>query len=67
MKNYQVLRCPAVLEKTGMTRAGMYREMANGSFPKPIKLSAKAVGWVEEQVDAWIEKRIAASQSEHAA
>jgi prophage regulatory protein len=33
--------------------------MAEGTFPKPVKLGPKAVGWVEEEIDAWIRARMA--------
>ena len=36
---------------------------ADGSFPQPIRLGARAVGWIESEVDAWIREQIAASRS----
>ena len=38
------------------------RTVANGSFPQPIRLGARAVGWIESEVDAWIREQIAASR-----
>ncbi len=37
--------------------------MQDHDFPEPIKIGARAVAWVEEEVDAWIEARIEASRS----
>lgn len=34
--------------------------MDKGGFPRPIKLGEHSVGWVEEEVIAWIESRIQA-------
>ena len=34
----------------------------NGSFPKPVRLGARAIGWIESEVDAWIREQIAASR-----
>ena len=31
--------------------------MAEGKFPKPVKLGARAVGWVESEVTTWLESR----------
>jgi prophage regulatory protein len=31
--------------------------MANGSFPKPIRLSERAVGWKSDDIDAWLAAR----------
>ena len=33
-----------------------------GAFPNPIRLGARAVGWIESEVDAWIREQIAASR-----
>jgi prophage regulatory protein len=33
--------------------------MAQGSFPRPVRIGKRAVGWVESEVDGWIEARIA--------
>ena len=33
--------------------------MAEGKFPAPIRLTAKAVGWLEAEVAAWVAARVA--------
>jgi prophage regulatory protein len=33
--------------------------MAEGKFPASVSIGARAVAWVEEEIDAWIEERIA--------
>ena len=38
--------------------------LAEGSFPRPVQLGARAVGWIEEEVDEWIRKQIALSRGE---
>jgi prophage regulatory protein len=53
----RALRISAVVEKAGISRALVYRLQAAGRFPRAIKLSAKRVGWLEEEVDAWIAER----------
>ena len=30
--------------------------MANGEFPKPIKLGRRAVGWREQDIKDWLEQ-----------
>lgn len=54
------LRLPEVKSRVGLGTARIYELMAEGEFPRPYKLSLKAVGWLESQVDAWINCRIAA-------
>jgi prophage regulatory protein len=55
-------RCKSVLERTGLKRSALYKLMACGDFPKPIKITAKAVGWPSNEIDNWILSRIEAGQ-----
>jgi prophage regulatory protein len=55
----RVLRRKAVEAKTGHSTSTIYEKMAAGEFPRPIKLGARAVGWIEEEVDSYIERRVA--------
>lgn len=55
----RVLRLPEVIERTGRQKSAIYKEMALGIFPKPIRLGAKSRGWVEAEIDEWISARIA--------
>ena len=53
-----ILRRPDVEAVTGLSRSTIYKWMNEGSFPKPVKLGPRAVGWREEQIEAWIADRI---------
>jgi prophage regulatory protein len=55
----KVLRRKAVEAKTGHSTSTIYEKMASGEFPKPVRLGARAVGWVEEEIDRYIDQRIA--------
>lgn len=48
-----ILRLPAVKTRTGLSRSTIYERVQQNRFPKPVKLGKRAVGWVEEEVDAW--------------
>ena len=52
-----ILRRPDVEAVTGLSRSTIYKWMDEGSFPKPVKLGPRAVGWREEQIEAWIADR----------
>ncbi|WP_434620186.1 helix-turn-helix transcriptional regulator [Tabrizicola sp. M-4] len=52
-----ILRRPAVQNVTGLSRSTIYAMMAAGSFPKPIPLGLRAVGWAESEINAWLEAR----------
>ncbi len=58
----KILRRQQVLEKTGDSRSGMYLKISKGLFPKPIKLSERQSGWLESEVDAWIQGRVEATR-----
>jgi len=63
----KILRRREVEALTGKSRSSLYRDMEAGTFPRPIKLSEKAVGWVESEVLAWMQARIAERDAETAA
>ena len=50
-------------EITGLCRSMIYQMEADRRFPQRIKISARAVGWLEKEVNAWLIRRIAASRS----
>jgi len=58
----KILRLPAVQEKTGRPRSSIYFMISKGAFPKPIKLGKRSVGWIESEVDYWIEQCIEKSR-----
>jgi prophage regulatory protein len=54
----RIIRLPVVEEKTGLKHSSIYEKIARGEFPSQVVLGQKAVGWVEAEVDAWIDARI---------
>jgi prophage regulatory protein len=63
----EIIRLPEVKRRTGLSRAKIYALIAQGSFPKQIKLTERAAGWLVDEVDGWIEQRIAQSRQTEAA
>ena len=53
----RVLRMPAVMERTGLSRASIYRLIHADDFPVAIRLGSRAVGWPAQQIDEWIASR----------
>jgi len=51
------LRRRAVEEITGLSRSTIYDLMGKGQFPRPVKLTGKAVAWPESAVSAWLKSR----------
>jgi prophage regulatory protein len=57
--NLKILRLAAVKECTGLSRSTIYLMINKGEFPKNVRIGAKAVGWVDSDLQSWIESRIA--------
>jgi prophage regulatory protein len=53
----RALRRKQVEERTGSTRSTLYRWISNGSFPRPIRLGSRSVGWLEHEVSDWLAQR----------
>lgn len=53
-----ILRLNQVKDRTGLSRSGIYQKMTDGDFPKSISLGLRAVGWLEAEVEKWIQERI---------
>ena len=62
-----LLRLPEVKRRVGLGRTSIYELAAADKFPKPIRLSERAVAWDSRAVSQWIEARIAASHDRVAA
>lgn len=58
----KILRLPAVKDQTGLSRSTIYLQISKNKFPKPISLGDRAVGWLEKDIDSWLEQRIKDSQ-----
>ena len=56
----RILKMKEVLQKTGLGRTTMYNLIKSLDFPQAIPLGLRAVGWLESEVEAWIENKVAA-------
>jgi prophage regulatory protein len=59
----RLLRLPAVMERCALGRSSIYAGMRNGTFVTPVRLSARAVGWREEEIDRWVSERVKTSDA----
>lgn len=53
----RILRRPEVLGMTGLAKSTLYDYLASGTFPAPVKLSTRSVGWMLNDVVEWINSR----------
>ncbi len=58
----KILRRPSVADRTGLPRSTMYAKISEGTFPRPISLGHRSVGWIESEIDEWIAKNIDSSR-----
>ena len=68
VRQKRLIRLPEVLSRTGYGRTTIYRKMEDGSFPRSVKLGgppidpnvfdSRAIAWIEDEVEQWIESRI---------
>ena len=65
---HRFIRLNEVLSRTGYGRTSIYRKMEDGSFPRSVKLGgppidpnvfdSRAIAWIEDEVEQWIDSRI---------
>lgn len=53
-----ILRQKEVTARTGMARSTIYLRMTQGDFPKPVSIGLRAVGWIEAEVEEWLQRQI---------
>ncbi|NND82508.1 MAG: AlpA family phage regulatory protein [Gammaproteobacteria bacterium] len=58
-----IIRLKDAVKKTGISRSSIYLYCKAGTFPQPIKLGERSIGFVESEIEEWIEERIAESRS----
>jgi prophage regulatory protein len=59
---HTILRLPQVKIRVGLSRSSIYLAVSRGKFPRPVSLGARAVGWLESEVDAWLSQRVELSR-----
>ncbi|EHH0683512.1 AlpA family transcriptional regulator [Vibrio vulnificus] len=60
--SHKIMRLPEVIKMTGLSRSTIYLRMSKGSFPLSISLGERAVGWLETDIEQWLEKCVAVSK-----
>ncbi|MHC8307519.1 helix-turn-helix transcriptional regulator [Pseudomonas sp. PB3P13] len=65
----KIVRLKQLTERIGLGRSTIYDRMDvqspryDATFPKPIKLGAAAVGWIDSEITTWIEQRMSAKNA----
>jgi prophage regulatory protein len=61
----RILRIHDLILAVGLAKSTLYAKIKNGTFPAPIKLSDRAVGWDAESISMWLAERKSASIAVH--
>src|SRR4051812_17387177 len=61
-KSPAIIRLPEVRGRVKRCKSGIYADISAGTFPRPIPIGARAVGWLENEIEEWITKRAASRQ-----
>ncbi len=54
----RIIRLKEVIYSTGLARSTIYKYIGEGTFPKPVPLGDRSVGWIDSEVQEWILARI---------
>ena len=60
----KLVRLSEVLSRTGYSRAWIYKLISQGRFPQSVKIGSRSIAFVENEIDEWINQRIAESRGE---
>ena len=52
-----IIRLPQVLEQVSLCRATIYKMIGRGEFPQPVQIGQRSVGWLTEEINAWLKSR----------
>lgn len=61
----RILRLPAVLARTGLSRSTLYRKIEQGTFPRQIKISERCAGWRQSAIEDWLRNPVFYVAADH--
>jgi prophage regulatory protein len=61
---FEIVRLPELIKRIGLSRSSIYARInADPTFPRPLSLGGRSVGWVSGEVDAWLAHQAADRKS----
>lgn len=55
--NEKIVRLPEAKRQVGLSRSQIYLLVRRGEFPAPVRLGPRAVGWLQSELDIWIQEK----------
>ncbi|CEZ19035.1 Phage transcriptional regulator, AlpA [Candidatus Methylopumilus planktonicus] len=65
MEDLRILKLKEVCSIVGLKPSTIYKLMSSGDFPKQVKLTAKSVGWANNEINHWISLKIGNTNVPH--
>jgi prophage regulatory protein len=62
MPDERILRLPQVMARIGLSRSSIYLGISRNEFPRQVRLGARAVGWLQADIDEWVHERVTSSR-----
>jgi prophage regulatory protein len=53
----RILRIRETESRVGLKKSAIYDLITKGEFPEPVPLGLRAHGWLESELEAWIDER----------
>lgn len=57
------MRLTEVMQMTGLRKTTIYQLQSDGDFPQRVQITAHCVGWIESEVQAWLNQRVGSRQA----
>lgn len=67
----KIIRIKEVMARTGLSRSKIYLMLNSKSkyhdftFPTPIHISSRCIGWLGEEIQQWVELKVEQSRNKH--
>ena len=59
----RIIRLTEAKNLSGLSRSSIYSLMNEGKFPQKVNIGSRAIGWVENEIQDWIEERVSTRPS----
>ncbi len=66
MSQAKFIREPDVLARVPFSKPTLHRKIKDRSFPAPVRIGARAVAWVADEIDEWERSVIAERDAKRA-
>ena len=58
MSEIKLYRMIEVVRITGLRPSTVYKQIREGRFPKPVKITSRTSAWTNTSIDEWIEEKL---------